>query len=75
MSGTAEIVLEVPTLADAADLSACAQASFRETFAHIAYPPADLAHFLDTAMGAERYAAQIADPAYALRIARGSDGR
>ncbi len=74
MSETGDIVLEVPTVADATAVSACAQASFRETFADLAYPPEDLAHFLKSAMGAARYAAQIVDPDYALRIARGAGG-
>ncbi len=62
--------LLAPTAADAPALSHMAQASFRATFADIAYPPADLAHFLDTAMGAPRYAALIGDPAWALRLAQ-----
>ena len=74
MSGVTEFVLELPTLADAAALSACAQASFLETFGYVVYPPGDREHFLETMMGPERYAAQIADPAYALRIVRGADG-
>lgn len=74
MSDVKNMVLEVPTVADAPALSVCAQTSFRETFGHIAYPPDDLEQFLATAMGPERYAVQIANPAYALRVARGSDG-
>ncbi len=66
--------LETPTQSDAAAISACAQDSFRATFAHMNYPPDDLARFLDEAMGEAAYARQIADPAYALRIARGTGG-
>ena len=66
--------LETPTLADAAALSACAQACFMETFGHIVYPPGDREAFLADRMGPERYAADIADPARALRIARSQDG-
>lgn len=74
MSGTALHDLCVPTLADAAELSACAQRIFCDTFAHMNYPPDDLATFLEQAMGVEAYARQIADSAYALRIVRGADG-
>ena len=62
--------LETPTIADAPELSAMAQASFTDTFAYMQYPPADLERFLDSAMGAATYARQIADPDYAIRIAR-----
>lgn len=72
MTASVEVVIEAPTLADAAALSAMAQASFCDTFAFRNYPADDLAGFLATAMGPERYAAQIADPAYGLRIARDS---
>ena len=72
MSGTALHDLCVPTLADAAELSACAQRIFCDTFAHMNYPPDDLATFLEQAMGVEAYARQIADSAYALRIVRGA---
>lgn len=71
---TGEIVLEAPTVADAAPLSACAQRIFCDTFAHMNYPPDDLAAFLDTAMGPAAYARQIADAAFALRIVRDADG-
>ncbi len=66
--------LDIPTLADAAEISAVAQTSFREAFAAVAYPPADLAAFLDSAMGAATYARQIADPDYGFRIARNAAG-
>lgn len=72
--GAAEMALEVPTLADAEALAAMAQASFCDTFAYREYPADDLAGFLSTSMGPERYAAQIADPAYALRIVRNGAG-
>lgn len=71
---TGGFTLVAPTVADADALSAMAQDSFRTTFAHMNYPAADLAAFLDSAMGPARYAAQIADPAYALRLARDADG-
>lgn len=74
MSENLAFELEAPSPNDAAALSACAQASFLETFADLAYPPEDLAHFLENAMGVARYATQIADPGYALRVARGVDG-
>lgn len=66
--------IEVPGVGDAAALSAMAQASFNDTFAHMPYPPQDLADFLDSAMGPARYAAQIADPDYAVRIVRDAAG-
>lgn len=69
-----EAELDTPVLADAAAISAVAQASFLDAFAAVAYPPADLAAFLESAMGAATYARQIADPDYALRIARNAAG-
>lgn len=66
--------LAVPAFAEAAALSAVAQESFRQTFFYRDYPPEDLAAFLESAMGEARYAAQLSDPAYALRVARGDDG-
>lgn len=72
MSPVADFTVEAPVLADAPALSAMAQASFCDTFAYRNYPADDLAGFLASAMGPERYAAQIADPAYALRVARDS---
>lgn len=70
MSMVADFSVVEPTLDDAAALSAMAQASFCDTFAYRNYPADDLAGFLATAMGPERYAAQIADPTYALRVVR-----
>ena len=66
--------IDVPSVADAPALSAMAQASFNDTFAAIPYPPQDLADFLESAMGVARYAAQIADADYALRIVRDDAG-
>lgn len=74
MQQSGAMMLEVPAVADAAALSACAQRIFCDTFAHMNYPPADLATFLEWAMGVDAYARLIADPAYALRIVRGADG-
>jgi ribosomal protein S18 acetylase RimI-like enzyme len=68
------MTIETPAMADAAAIAAVAQASFQATFAFKNYPPDDLAAFLGTMMGEARYAAQIADPAYALRIARDDAG-
>jgi ribosomal protein S18 acetylase RimI-like enzyme len=68
------MMLDTPDVAEAGAVSAVAQASFRATFSFMNYPPADLAAFLDSAMGETRYAAQIADPAYALRVARDASG-
>lgn len=72
MSGPFALV--VPGISDSAAISAAAQESFRRTFHFKSYPPADLAAFLEGAMGQARYAAQLADPAYALRIAQQADG-
>lgn len=66
--------LSVPVAADATALAAMAQRSFIATFGADRYPPADLAAFLDGAMGTATYVRQIADPAYALRIARNREG-
>ena len=74
MNQTMAFTLAVPTVADAQDLSAMAQASFCATFAYRNYPADDLAGFLAGAMGPQRYAAHISDPAYALRVARDADG-
>ncbi len=74
MSERLAFELDVPAGNDAAALSACAQAIFCQTFEHMNYPPDDLAAFLELAMGVDAYAAQIADPAYAIRIVRDADG-
>jgi diamine N-acetyltransferase len=74
MSDRVAFALEAPRVEDAAALSACAQAIFRETFSYMNYPPSDLDAFLDSAMGVAAYAVQIADPAYALRVARDPGG-
>lgn len=71
---TEAFTISAPTIDDAAELSAVAQASFREAFVAQSYPPEDLAHFLDTAMGMGRFAAQLADPDYSISVARGDDG-
>ena len=70
MTVVADFSVAEPAVTDAAALSAMAQASFCDTFAYRDYPPEDLAGFLASAMGPARYAAQIADPAYALRVVR-----
>lgn len=53
-------------VADAAALAHVAQTSFQHTFAHMPYAASDLRAFLDTAMGEARFAAQLADPDYAM---------
>lgn len=68
------IILDTPTLADAGEISAVAQTSFRQTFAARDYPPDDLASFLNRAMSERAYAAQIADADYGLRVARDATG-
>lgn len=75
MMAESDWTIAEPGADDAAALSAMAQHSFCETFAHMNYPPDDLAQFLDEAMGAARYAAQIVDPDFALRVARDGEGR
>lgn len=57
----AETVIRRAGPADAAILSELGARTFRETFAHL-YPPQDLADFLAEAYGAERTAADLADP-------------
>ncbi|MEQ1725182.1 MAG: GNAT family N-acetyltransferase [Sphingopyxis sp.] len=71
---SAGFTIEAPSMSDAAALSALAQASFCNAFADRHYPPRDLAQFLDEAMGAARYATEMANPDYALRIARDAAG-
>jgi diamine N-acetyltransferase len=66
--------IETPGVGDAAALSVLAQRVFTETFAYMNYAPADLAAFLDANMSEAVYARQIADPAYAIRVACGDDG-
>ena len=58
---------------DAEVLSRFAAQAFTDTFAHL-YDPADLGAFLATWNPPERIRAQIADPAWAIRIARGAHG-
>ena len=67
------IAYSAPAPRDAAALSAMAEQAFIDTFAHL-YPPADLAAFLHDWMPVAKAAAQIADPAYAIRIARDAAG-
>lgn len=74
MTSSARFFVDPPAVADAAVLSALAQSVFTETFAFMCYPPADLAAFLDKAMGPAAYAAQIADSSYSIRIARDDAG-
>lgn len=62
-----------PETADAAAISAMAEDAFCETFGHM-YPPEDLAGFLATWNPPEKVAAQIADPDFALSMARDAAG-
>ena len=68
------LTVDVPVAADAPALSAMAQASFRETFAFRDYPEADLAGFLEEAMGVDEYRRVIEDPEYELRIVKNAGG-
>lgn len=61
------LILRRPTIADAPALAALARQTFTETFGHL-YAPADLAAFLEQHVP-EEWAAQIDDPAYAIRVA------
>jgi ribosomal protein S18 acetylase RimI-like enzyme len=64
----------IPALPEEAEaLSRFAERAFRDTFAHL-YDPADLAAFFTTWNPPERIRAQIADPAWAIRVARDADG-
>ena len=53
---------------DAAPLAAMGRAAFTETFGTL-YAPANLETFLDQAFGPAGLPAQLADPAYTIRIA------
>ena len=66
--------VDAPTVADAPALSAMAQASFRATFAYIPYPEADLAVFLEQAMGVDAYRKVIEDPDHILRVVKNAGG-
>ncbi len=59
---------------EAEEIAAFARVCFGETFAHMNYPPEDLASHYATALSRERYAGVIADPAYDLRLARDAAG-
>ena len=67
------IPIEAARAEDAETLSHFAAQAFTDTFAHL-YDPADLAAFLATWNPPERLRAQIADPGWAIRIARDTDG-
>jgi len=60
------------TPADAEALSAIGKASFVETFGHL-YAPENLAIFLENHAPA-KWAAEIADPAYAIRVVDADTG-
>lgn len=66
------MIQRLATSADATALSALGRESFTETFGHL-YAPADLALFLEN-HDAAHWADQLADPAYAIRVAE-DDGR
>lgn len=57
---------------DAETLAALGRATFTETFGHL-YTPENLAAFLET-HSAERWRAELADPAFAVRLAE-EEGR
>ena len=59
--------------ADADAISAFAEASFKDTFAHL-YDPADLAAFLADWNPPARVRAQIADPDHRIALVRGEGG-
>jgi diamine N-acetyltransferase len=61
-------------MADAAALSAFAQASFAETFSYRGYPPADLAAFFNSYMSADIFAKYIASADQDVHIARDESG-
>lgn len=58
--------------ADAAAIAALARRTFTETFGHL-YRPEDLAAFL-AGHSEERWAAELADPAYPVRVAEAANG-
>ncbi len=51
----------VPTAEHVPQLQSLMRATFTETFGHL-YPPADLAHYLDTAYATERLRSEVSDP-------------
>ncbi len=67
-----EISYRTPTLADADALCVLARDTFIETFGHL-YSDADLNAFLDKTFGPTGLPVEMADPAFALRIAE-ADG-
>ncbi len=58
--------------ADGHSLAAMGRQSFTETFGAL-YAPADLAAFLDATFGPAGLPAQLADPAYRIRVAANGD--
>lgn len=62
------------TEADAQALAAFARQIWVETFAHVNYPPADLAAYLDKSFGAAVQRAEIADADTRYRLAFDDDG-
>lgn len=70
---TTTATIEPARAGDAEALSRFAAQAFTDTFAHL-YDPADLTAFLATWNPSERIRAQIADPGWAIRVARGPDG-
>ena len=71
---TIDYHIETPTLDDAPALAALAQACFSAAFAHLNYPPDDLAAHFAGSMSAARYATEIGDPLSRVRMARDADG-
>jgi len=64
----AEVILRPATLADAEALARLARDSFVGAFGHL-YSPEDLRAFLDEHRSAQRYRADLADPAKRVQVA------
>jgi len=72
MTDRSTFALAAATPADADPLAAMGRQAFTDTFGHL-YASADLACFLDAAFGADGLPAQLADPAYTVRVATAGD--
>jgi ribosomal protein S18 acetylase RimI-like enzyme len=59
---------------DAETLAAFARENWAVTFAHVNYPPADLAAYLEKSFGVEIQCAEIADPKSRYRLAFDGEG-
>lgn len=66
------MIIRTPTAADAPALAELGRATFVDTFGHL-YSPENLAIFLEN-HATDKWAAEIADPALAIRVAQAEEG-